>query len=305
MYYYFSKIKNHLLNWFNYIVEHLIRVLTIGIFLFLICYLFINFSSKINIVEQDSIAVQHILFFGITLENWSTFLVIVGTISAAIWALYEFDKMVSRNQQEKSSEIAQSFADNLVERFSIISYVLMQNQEMKQLLAKVGNSNLKSFTTFELKEITGDPQCFNKCYKIINSKKTQKRYLDKLKKIYNEDEQKKFDSYFPLMVENTLNRLEAICINISSQAAGSEYIYNSLHQSFLQFVEILAIKISTNNTNNVDKFYTNIIQVYNMWNKQKNKDIQKLKMTEKKISKLNSKVDNEIRKLLEKKNKTV
>ena len=142
-------------------------------------------------------------------------------------------------------------------------------------------------------------------YNIINYKKTQKRYLDKLKKIYNEDEQKKFDSYFPLMVENTLNRLEAICINISSQAAGSEYIYNSLHQSFLQFVEILAIKISTNNTNNVDKFYTNIIQVYNMWNKQKNKDIQKLKKTEKKISKLNSKVDNEIRKLLEKKNKTV
>lgn len=303
--YYLNKIKKHLANWANYFIEHFVRVVTMCAFLFFACYLFINFSNKINIIEQETITDQLILFFGITLENWSTFLVIVGTIIAAIWALYEFDKMVSRNQQEKASEIAQSFADNLVERFAIISDVILSNQEMQQLLVKVSNSNLKSFTTLELKEITGDPQCFKKCYKIINSKKTQQRYLNKLKKLYNEDERKKFDSYFPLMVENTLNRLEAACINISSEAAGSEYIYNSLHQSFLQFVEVLAIRISANNTNNVDKFYTNIIQVYNMWNKQKNKDIKKFRKTEKKISKLNSKVNNEIRKLMEKKNKTV
>ena len=56
------------------------------------------------------------------------------------------------SEQEKASEIAQSFADNLVERFAIISDVLLSNQEMQQLLVKVSNSNLKSFTTWNLKK---------------------------------------------------------------------------------------------------------------------------------------------------------
>ena len=112
-------------------------------------------------------------------------------------------------------------------------------------------------------------------------------------------------SFFPLLIENTLNKLEAICINISSQAAGSQFIYESLHQMFLSTVEILSIKISASNTNNVDKYYVNIIYVYNMWCSQKEKDISKFNKTNKKISKLQMQADKEIRKLLNKPIKTV
>ena len=106
-------------------------------------------------------------------------------------------------------------------------------------------------------------------------------------------------------MENTLNKLEAICMSISSQAAGSQFIYESLHQMFLSTVETLSIKISSPNLNNVDKYYTNIISVYNIWNAQKQKDINKLNKTTKKINKLKNKVNKEISKLLSKQTKTV
>lgn len=256
-------------------------------------------NDNFNIVEQ------HIIIFGITLENWLTSLSIIGLIIGAIWAIYQFDKNVNRKQQEKASEIAQDFANNFIERFSIISKVLLKNNEMRKMLSKIANGELKSFTRIEILDAVGDKNCFNKYSQIVKSKKTQNRYETILNKLYNEKEKEKFNSCFPLLVENTLNQLEAACINISSNAAGSEYIYNSLHQSFLQFVEVLSIKISTNNRNNVDKYYTHIIQVYNMWNNQKIKDIEKFKKTQKKIQKMDDKAKKEIKKLLEKKNKTV
>lgn len=303
--YYMNRIKQHLFNWFEYFKEHFIRIVFIIAFFGICCFLF-TLLPRENVLDSNyNIAEQHIVIFGITLENWLTALSIIGLIIGAIWAIYQFDKNVNRKQQEKASEIAKDFANNFVERFSIISEVLLKNEEIRTMLSKITNENLKSFTNIEILDMVNDKNCFNKYSQIINSKKTQIRYEKLLNKLYNKKEKEKFNSYFPLLVENTLNQLEAACINISSNAAGSEYIYNSLHQSFLKFVEILSIRISTNNRNNVDKYYTHIIQVYNMWNNQKYKDIEKFKKTQKKINKLNSKAKKEIKKLLEKKNKTV
>lgn len=303
--YYINKMKQHLINWFEYVKEHLLRIISIILIFGICCFLFTLFPRENILNDNFNIVEQHIIIFGITLENWLTSLSIIGLIIGAIWAIYQFDKNVNRKQQEKASEIAQDFANNFIERFSIISKVLLKNNEMRKMLSKIANGELKSFTRIEILDAVGDKNCFNKYSQIVKSKKTQNRYETILNKLYNEKEKEKFNSCFPLLVENTLNQLEAACINISSNAAGSEYIYNSLHQSFLQFVEVLSIKISTNNRNNVDKYYTHIIQVYNMWNNQKIKDIEKFKKTQKKIQKMDDKAKKEIKKLLEKKNKTV
>ena len=303
--YYVSRVKKHLINWFYYLKEHLIRLIFISLIFAFFCYIFTLFPRNNIVDSSNNISEQHIIIHGITLENWFTWISTVGLIVAAVWAIYQFDKSTNRKQQEKASEIAQDFANNLVERFAIISNVLLKNQEIQRMLIKQSEHSIRDFTTIEIINIIKDKNCFNKYNQIINSKKTQSRYKSILNKLYTKSEQEKFDSHFPLLVENTLNKLEAICINISSNAAGSEYIYNSLHQSFLQFIEILSIKIASSNHNNVDKYYTHIIQVYNMWNNQKSKDIDKLNKTKRQIEKLNKKANKKINKLLIKENKTV
>lgn len=258
----------------------------------------------INIVNSDE--VQQILIFGISLDNWCTLLTMFGVVIGAGWGLIQYDKNMKLRQQEKASEIAQDFANNLIEKTALISDTLMSNKEFQKMIVKIVKSKkLNQFTYWEIANILNDKQCFNKCEQIIRSQRTQQKYTQLLEKKYNETERTKFNSNFSILVETTLNHIEAVCINISSKAAGSQFIYDSLHQSFLNITEILSIKISKNNDNNVDKYFINIINVYNMWNKQKNKDIQKFNKTQAKINKLNHKVSLEVNKLLNKKSKTV
>lgn len=258
----------------------------------------------ISIVNSDE--VQQILIFGISLDNWCTLLTMFGVVMGAGWGLMQYDKNIKLRQQEKASEIAQDFANNLIEKTALISDTLMSNKEFQKMIVKIVKSKkLKQFTYLEIIDILGDKQCFNKCEQIIRSKRTQQKYTQLLKTKYNETECTRFNSNFSILVETTLNHIEAVCINISSKAAGSQFIYDSLHQSFLNITEILSIKISKGNYNNVDKYFINIIDVYNMWNKQKNKDIQKFNKTQAKINKLKYKASLEVNKLLNKKSKTV
>ena len=298
-----KKNIEHIINFFKYLWERIFCIILLGLFIGIITYLF--FSNSI-IRNPETFESQEIFFCGISLDNISTWFTSIALICTALWSMYQFVKGRTSKQQEKASEIAQDFASNLIEKMGIISDVLLPNKEMEQMISKIVKSKeLNQFTTIEISNILKNDKCFEICDNIIHEKETQERYNKILDERYNNEEKKKFDSYFPLLVENTLNHLEAICINISSHAAGSQFIYNSLHQSFLNTIEVLSIKISSNNYNNVDKYYINIIEVYNMWNKQKTKDIEKLNATQRKISRLNSKAKKEIDKLLNKKNRTV
>lgn len=260
-----------------------------------------------EIQDNNEILVdQIILVAGISLFNWQIWLAIMTAGCGLIWALYQHNKNKKIRQQERASEIADDFADNLMERFALICDTLMDNPDIEKMVKTIVQSKqLKQFTNVEIVKILKNKKCFEQYSNIVHSEDTQKKYQKLLDEKYNEHEQQNFESHFPCMLENTLNHLEAKCINISSEAAGSQFIYNSLHQSFLYVVELLSIYISSINLNNVDKYFTNIISVYNMWNKQKERDIKQLNKTQNKIDYLTKKAEKEITKLLNKKNETV
>lgn len=310
---YINEIKNKLVGLFvkfkSIIIKAIITILKFAFVIFLVgLFLFLSvwLSKYCNIQNPTEVESQEIYIFGISLENWCTWITLFGLLFTAIWSMHQYNKNKLSKQQEKASEIAKDFSNELIEKMGIVFDVLMPNIAMQKMISKIVQSKkLNQFTTIEISAILDDKDCFEKCDKIIHSKRTQSRYDKILEQRYSDVERNKFDSYFPLLVENTLNRLEAICINISSQAAGSQFIYDSLHQSFLRTIEVLSIRISSSNHNNVDKYYTNIIQVYDMWNIRKNKDIKKLNKTNKKISKLENKMEKTINNLLSKKSKTV
>ena len=297
-----KKNIEHFGNFLDYIIEHLLCIIAlILIFIFSFAIL-----KQFPYSMPKDVQSQEIYIYGISLNNIGIWFTAIGLIVTAFWSMYQFTKNKISKQQEKASEIAQDFANNLIEKMGIISDVLLANKEFKKMIRRIIKSReLNQFTALEISKILKDDRCFQKCNKIIHSKRTQKRYSEILNKRYNSFERNRFESYFPLLIENTLNHLEAICINISSQAAGSQFIYNSLHQSFLNTVEVLSIKISNNNNNNIDKYFINIIQVYNMWIYQMQKDIDKFKKTKNRIKKLENKANKEIYNLLNKKNETV
>lgn len=286
--YYLNKIKIHIINWINYVIEHLVRIVFIGCLIFFICYIFINFSNKVNIIEQNVIVEQHILFFGITLENWSVFLAIIGVLGTSIWALYEFDKKNSKNQQEKGAEIAKIFSEHLLKECHILGSVIKRTTLCSSL--KLPQLKYTAFKNFDRSELSRLYPNYNSIFsdilafiasdeaqqiylRILESQITLSSYEDLKDKQYSSEEasqlfkldNKKFPFKFSQLVYSVLNQLEAICMNIASQAAGSKYVYQSLHQIFLQTIKLLAPIIACSNKKYSDKYYTNIIHVYNNW----------------------------------------
>lgn len=299
----FNNCKNAFSKYFFKFFKIIPIIFLVSIFL-LLSLIFFNLC---NIQTPENVESQEIYICGISLNNWGTWITLIGLFFTAIWSMHQYIKNKLSKQQEKASQIATDFADNLIERMGLISKTLLTNAYIQKITSIFDNhpESLSQFTTFEIKEIMNDESIFKSFKNILYSEDIQKEYLNFLNEKYSANEQEKFNSKFPVLVESTLNHLEAICINITSQAAGSQFIYDSLHQTFLKTIKILAVLIASNNNNNVDKYFTNIIEVYNMWNKRKNKDIKKLKKTQKRINKMKKKMDNEVKKLLSKEAKTV
>lgn len=299
---FFKTNWEHFINFIKFVSERILSILLTLIFVLIVTFLFF----KIVVIQNPEVVEsQEIFLCGISLDNLGTWFTFVGLIITAFWSIHQYNKNITSTQQEKASEIAQKFSNNLIERMGLISEVLMQNQEVEKIIKIIHSNKISQFTVLEVQDIFNNKDCINNFEKIIRSRNTQKRYDKILEKNYNAKEREKFDSNFHMLVGKTLNELEAICISISSKAAGSQFIYESLHQMFLNTVEILYLKISSVNFNNVDKYYTNIISVYNMWNIQKNRDIKKLEKIKKKIQKNQEKTEKEIKKLLNKQVKTV
>lgn len=290
--YYLEKIKKHISNWCDYFREHLVRVIFISLLCLIFGFILTIFPKALNDGEQE------IFILGISLSNWSVWIGIIGILFTAIWALYEYDRARISNQQEKASEIAKYFSDDLLTKCGLVIAVF-QNSSLNNLLKQIDtlNSPFKHFTTDELREIT-DSDDFPSLYK--NEKKKidfDEIYFRILKqrisvlpqennsnKKKNNSKQTKFTTYearklfildndslpfhFSFLVDDVLNNLEYACMNISSNAAGSPFIYQSLHQIFFDTINILAFEISIrNNGKYSDKFYTNVIYVYNEWQK--------------------------------------
>lgn len=80
---------------------------------------------------------------------------------------------------------------------------------------------------------------------------------------------KKYDLYyngeFKKILCQTLNQLEYFCMYFNSGVADEETVYQSLHQSFLEMIKIVYFKIASGNKTGKDKYYTNIIKLYNKW----------------------------------------
>ncbi len=308
----FAKLSNLL----EYAKEHWFRILFIFLTFILFCVVF-YFIPKTNIIENNALKEQNVLIFGITLENWFSYLSMIALIIAAVWAIYQFDKSNTLKQQERASEIAKSFSDKLTIKCSIICEVI-KGSELYSLLELDSKryDDFKIFNTNEIRNIYVDDNIIEKYkkkrkesnldmiyYRLLESfiSDTSFSVLMQENKQYSVEEARALfildnsdlPFKFGMLVSNVLNELEYLCMGLSSQAAGSKYVYQSLHQVFLRTIRCLAVEIAmTNNKSYSDKYYTNIIHVYNEWT---NLYILSLKKEDKLKNKVNKILDPKVK----------
>lgn len=286
-------------------LEHPIRYLFfISIFIILGIIIFnlllINSNQKFINITYTSENDQLILIKGITIQNWGILLSGIIAIIGGIWAMYQYDKSVKYKQQEKSSQILKYFSTDIVNKISIIDCVMSKCPNIVEIMVSISKRNFLKFNYYEMNELI-DSEYISNYKKYINNPEIDNTYIKIIKDIYDEDKVQNYPKKFITLLNTTLNDLEAICMDVSSNVAGTQFLYHSLHTLFFKIIQMLYIKISLFNSDNVDTLYVNIIHVYNLWMPQKYKDIKMYKKTTKKIKKIENNASKEVQKLLDKK----
>jgi len=277
--------KFFFMNALNYFKEHSLRFILLILCFSITIILITNFEIE-NPIE---ISEQQVLAFGITLQNWGYWLAIVGIPFTAFWAMFQYDKGISIRKHEKAVEIAKEFSSNIVAKCSIVNSVYLSST-LNQLFQfdKKKYQSFKNFNVHELREIYDDDfptqvrelldsekmrlelnelyhNYLEQCSPLtFNGNSTSKKTTSNIRDIFAFHDFS-LPYHFEELVSDLLNDLEYICMSISSNAADSKYIYQSLHLMFLRTIRILAIQISLDNINYSDKLFTNIIHVYNEW----------------------------------------
>lgn len=201
--------------------------------------------------------------------------VAVVTFISAIIVYCDYKYRKRKENAEKSIEIAKDFALNIVKPLSKI-HSFFKHYKINEILNKVNFLELEDFDIEELNEL----------YSQEDIEKYQKIIAENI-----DNEQGVDDA-----ICNVLNALEYECMYIRSKVADDKYIYNSLHQQFLKSIALLYFEISLINTDNKDKYYTNVIHVYNLWKKRYLKSIKR----ENKILRKQGKLENKRKKLKKK-----
>lgn len=180
---------------------------------------------------------QGYLNFGLALV-----VAIISFVSACI-VYNDYKHRKDKERAEKSIEIAKSFALNIITPISLI-YAFFETYKLDKIINKINFLELEDFDIEELNSIYTSED------------------VENYKKIMNTNDP---EGKISTIIGNTLNRLEYMCMYIVTEVADEKYIYSSLHQQFLSAIASLYFEISLINTDDKDKYFTNIISVYNLW----------------------------------------
>ena len=217
---------------------------------------------------------------------------ILGIIFVAIGSYIAINQYIKTSKNEidkfnnerikKSIELAEYYKDNILGNMTIISEIYgatgildiikktkgshMENfdkHELAELLSTEDLNNIKKITDSDEYYFIIDICCYMKGINLIN---------------YHKD----IDHIFMNnIVMETLNNLEFFSMNFNYNIADESVVYQSLHKTFLEVVYLLYYNIAVNNEPGDKKLFTNIIELYNLWQKKseetKNEELNSLR----------------------------
>lgn len=252
------------------------------VIILLILYIILGYNE---ILITSNSTYSQIYIFKLSLNDFFSIFSCLSILLGGIWAIFQYYKNLSTSQQAKSSECAKVFCIDILPRLSIISEVIKNFNNINDLSILLNYKQLN----FNVKE-QSDLNCVDICKKFIEFCKSDYTNVIFNELLENTNYNSKYKGTFFNYIIDTLNYIEYWCIDINCNAAGSHYIYSSLHTTFLRNIYINYPIISSLNTTNIDFLYTNIISVYNSWNILKQADIKKYKKNKKKLKKLEQKL---------------
>lgn len=217
-------------------------------------------------------------------ENIVDVVLLIVTIISVICAFLAYAFQKNKAKKETACRLAKYYAKDILPKLALIFGVLKTDKIDLYIKETVDLTKIKRFTMSELEDMLrivsispGD--FFKKIFEvhsksILNAKialsEDKREVIRQYTNGIENGEVKMIDialkDDFENEVPSILNDLEWFSMNCQYGVADEKLLFQSLHQSFLSAVWLLYPKIClVNQDDPEDKFYTNIIWLFNLW----------------------------------------
>lgn len=276
-------MKNYIIN---FLLKHHRKIIVGLIFLILLAINCITFYS--NGISLSNL--RYIFSHKSVLENtYYIFQILCGycVILSAILAIWQYilqskseNKRHDIERVQKAIELAGYYKDNILSNTEFI-YAVYYQTHLLEILQKIKPENMVNFDEKELKANYSATD-LSEIEKIIKSNdfwnivlKVAEVY-EMFKDIAQEVETEKGkgvlinivklkEQFLNGVICETLNNLEYFAMHFIHNTADESVVYQSLHKSYIEIIQVLYYDISVNNKEANEKLYTNVIDLYNCW----------------------------------------
>ena len=215
------------------------------------------------------------------------FLTLILT-GGSVWCAFRaYKHQKDRTKKEAACNLAKEYASSVIEKYADINSVFAGAGIMEMVRSSFNLRELNNFDKEELealfKKNNVDRAAFEMKITYIDPKIILNSRM--LRACSTEERERTFACYAskdeegnPKVVNGSylqndlayeiaslLNELEWFAMTCRYGLADEEILYQSLHKTFLSTVWMLYYHISSNNVNNEDKLYTNVIWLFCKW----------------------------------------
>lgn len=207
---------------------------------------------------------------------------------------------INNDKVEKAVKLSGYYKDNILEGIVILRKVF-EKSGIKEIMAKIRPGEMKAFDKAELDMVLSQAD-IKKINKIMHSKEMLEiiqrecmPYLyrnSSLKKSHEDiaDDAAQMDSMteqnrMSKIVNDVLNNMEYFSMHFTHGVADESVVYQSLHQTYVECVQLLYYNIAINNKADGTQFYTNVIELYRIWYEKQRENREKSIQSGRKVSK--------------------
>lgn len=248
--------------------------------------MYINASALENVYYLSQVMASIFVMLGAIIAIWQYILSSKDSIRnrEREYQLHEKEIFeMEKDRVQKAIDLAGYYKDNILEDTMLIKHIYREIG-IYEILNKINFQNISHFDTYEMESeislsdrvmIKEAPRKKKMADVLVSTSEIAKIWDDcKEVNIIEEDgkqlrklmvAQSAIAYRFQMLLNGILNNLEFFAMHFAHETADDSVIYQSLHQSYIDTVQLLYYDIAANNIPGESKLYTNVIELYNKW----------------------------------------
>ena len=230
-------------------------------------------------------------------QSYTNAFVIAGVVIAG-WQYYisslNAKKDFDIRQVQRAIDLSDYYKDQILRFFPAIRYVfigsgaweILHKNTIDQLIDFDSNELKRLFSQKDIEALKSLQESDKFSTAVIEANKVWNLGLDinnfivELKKTGKEgnitialDKNKIACSFMSKLIDEVLNNMEYFAMHFTHGTADESVVYQSLHQTYLDMVLVYYYYIANLNTEASEKYYTNVITLFEIWRKRRDEQI--------------------------------